>query len=247
MDEAKKIDDVWAVISSCKEKTRKYLEQYLKDAPIWILSSFRMVEMDRNTVIVRENSRFDTVYILIEGVIRAVEYCNGDYNFDYSWFGPTKVIGAMETLLGNSSYVTTMETLVPCRMMAISKVLFERWIMTDIHIYHFESRAVGQELLEQARHARAFLFMNGRQRVMAFMAFTYGEICDGKEEQLNLTRQQMADSTGLSIKTVNRVVQELFQDGYIGRRGNRITISDVQHKKMEAEIGAKWNGYQATI
>ncbi|MFR5602383.1 MAG: Crp/Fnr family transcriptional regulator [Lachnospiraceae bacterium] len=243
MDEAKKIEDVWALISSCDEKTRGFLEQYLKEAPDWILTSFRMIEMDKNAVIVRENSHFDTVYILIEGLARAVEYCNGDSNFDYSWFGPTKVIGALETLLGNENYATTIETLVPCRMMALSRVLFERWVMTDIHLLHFESREVGNELLGQARQARAFLFMDGRERVMSFMAFTYREICNGGKEQLNLTRQQMADSTGLSIKTVNRVIQELLRDGYIGRKGNRITISDIQHKKMEEEITPRFGNY----
>ncbi|MEG2699882.1 MAG: helix-turn-helix domain-containing protein [Hungatella sp.] len=69
------------------------------------------------------------------------------------------------------------------------------------------------------------------------MIFVHLDLFEGSECPLNITRQQIADCSGLSVKTVNRVIQELSE------RGNKLVITREQYEDMKKEITANWNGF----
>ncbi|MEG2350480.1 MAG: helix-turn-helix domain-containing protein [Hungatella sp.] len=196
MNEHKKIDNVLTLIKTLDEESRQYLECYMANAPMWILNSFQILELEKETIFIREKSPVDIVYILVEGMVKAVDYCADGVNFEYMWFKPVKLFGTM-----------------------------------------------GTYLLKQARFAREFLFMNGRHRIMTFMIFVHLDLFEGSECPLNITRQQIADCSGLSVKTVNRVIQELSDENYICKRGNKLVITREQYEHMKKEITANWNGF----
>ncbi|MEG0565697.1 MAG: helix-turn-helix domain-containing protein [Hungatella sp.] len=78
---------------------------------------------------------------------------------------------------------------------------------------------------------------------MTFMIFVHLDLFEGSECPLNITRQQIADCSGLSVKTVNRVIQELSDENYICKRGNKLVITREQYEDMKKEITANWNGF----
>ena len=53
---------------------------------------------------------------------------------------------------------------------------------------------------------------------------------------LRLTRQQLADETGYSVKTINRVIRELKEAQLITQRGHTIAIDHEQYEKLLAGL-----------
>ena len=68
------IDKVLALKNNLKSNEKEFLSKYLENAPMWILDSFKIVNMKEGTVFIREKTEVDMVYILVEGTVKAIDY-----------------------------------------------------------------------------------------------------------------------------------------------------------------------------
>ncbi|WP_243144538.1 Crp/Fnr family transcriptional regulator [Defluviitalea raffinosedens] len=230
------IEKLVALQKKLKDPEKEYLEQYLKNAPMWLLESFQIVHMGKDHVFIREKTEVDMVYILVEGIVKAIDYRIFGIVYNYMWFYPVKTFGSMEILLELQNYMTTLKTVTPCTMLAVLKDKFATWMRNDINTLLLESKSMGSYLLEQSRKERLFLFFQGVDRVILLFIHLYEKMAQNNKCILKLTRQDIADQSGLSIKTINRAVKKLEEEGYISREGNKILILESQYKKMQEYI-----------
>ena len=49
----------------------------------------------------------------------------------------------------------------------------------------------------------------------------------------------MSNSTGLCVKTVNRCVSQMEEEGYISREGRGILISEEQYQRIKSAMADK--------
>ena len=69
---------------------------------------------------------------------------------------------------GNSSYKAFCSmslAMTNCTVVKISRVMFEKWMYSDIRAMKYEAKQVGEYLLEEGRNSRLFLFMQGADRL----------------------------------------------------------------------------------
>lgn len=234
-----RIEEVIDLINSLQGNEKEYLNKYLENAPMWILDSFRIVHMEKDYVFIKEKTDVDTVYLLVNGIVKAIDYRIFGIAYDYMWFYPIKVFGVMEILLDLEKYMSTLITVTPCTMMVISKKKFEDWMRNDINALFLETKSMGTYLLEQARKERIFLFAQGIDRVTLLFIHLYEKISDNNQCVLKITRQEIADRSGLSIKTINRAIKTMTEKGYISRDKNKIIILENQYLKMKEYISLK--------
>jgi len=115
----------------------------------------------------------------------------------------------------------------------MSRASFDRWIWDDKNALRMEVARIGDYLLEESRNERVILFLQGVDRIIYLLTKNY-EADDPKDEYIvGISRQELAERSGFSIKTVNRAVQKLQEDGFIGRKGRRIVISKEQYVQMK--------------
>ena len=215
---------------------QKYLNQYLNNAPRWVLETIQVVHKDKNTVFIEENGAADYVYILAEGVVRAIDYRIQGVAYDYIWFHAIKVFGAMEIFFNISQYRTTLMTVTPCTMLVISKSNYERWIWEDKNALRMEMESIGSYLLDQNRKDRVFLFLQGMDRILYIFVKNYEEGITKERCILNISRQELGERSGLSIKTVNRSIKKMEEDGLISRNGRKIVITEGQYHRMKSYL-----------
>ncbi|BBF45034.1 predicted N-ribosylNicotinamide CRP-like regulator [Lachnospiraceae bacterium KM106-2] len=237
--EQQTIDRVLSLIKEAKGEEKGYLEGYLTNAPVWLLESFHIVNMEAGTVFIRENADVDFVYILIEGKVKAIDYRVFGITYDYMWWDAVKSFGAMEVILDVDKYKTTLQTVTHCKMLVISRKKFDNWMKSDINALKIESKMMVSYLLEQARRERIFLFMQGTDRVAYLLTQLYEERGNEKKCSLKWTRQELSDCTGLCVKTINRSIAKLSEDGYLSRDGNKIIITEEQYSEMKRFIAQK--------
>lgn len=236
----KRTDEVLSLIASLDEENRIYLNEYLANAPISIVEQFDILKMKGGTTFIFEGEKNEKIYILVEGRVKAIDQYMDGVSFEYMWFKPVKVFGVMEILLDMDTYKTSLTTVTDSRFLVISRRAFEKWISHDEKTLRLEAKTMGTYLLTQAKMARAFLFLEGRQRVMAFIVATLD--LHGGADTLRLSRQSIADNTGLSTRTVNRAVKELVADGYLRCQGMQIRIDLEQQERLKEDTGVFWQG-----
>ena len=187
---------------------QEQFENYFETAPLWLMESFRTEKMPKGTVFVRENAPVDTIYLIGQGSIKAVEYRVYGVAYNFMRFDKVYAMGGMEVIMDLNRYMTTLVTVTDCIVVKIPKAEFERWILSDIKALKMESKLIGQYLLEQGRNSRAYLFLQGSDRLAMLFAEKYERYA--KKEKLCVleTRQELSDETGLCVKTINRSVKK---------------------------------------
>lgn len=214
----------------------EYINKYLSNAPYWVLDSIQIVSKKKDTMFIEENSPVDYVYILLKGTVRAIDYRIKGVVYDYMWFEPCKNFGAMEIFYKIPLYMTTIMTVTDCTMLVISKKNYERWIWDDKNALQLEVKSTGNMLLEQNRTGRLFLFLQGMDRIIYFFVKNYEQEKRDKMALFDFSRQEIAERSGFSVKTVNRAVKKMEEDGYITKSGHKIMVSEEQYLKMKSYL-----------
>lgn len=233
MAEKENINKIVALQNSLTGEKKEYLSRYLDNSPLWFLESMQIVKKEKNSIFIEENSDVDNVYILIDGIVKAIDYRICGIVYDYMWFYSIKVFGAMEILLKMDKYKTTLKTVTDCTMIVIPKSKFEKWILNDINALHMEAESMGTYLLEQARKERVFLFLQGIDRIIYLFMQIYEQFNVENLCLISLTRVEIAERSGLSVKTINRSIKKMEECNYISRKGNKISISYNQYLTMK--------------
>jgi len=219
--------------------SKEYLSNYLSNAPSWLLEYIQITKVKKDTIFIREETKVESIYILVEGIVKAIDYRFLGNSYDYMWFYPVISFGGMEVLLDLDQFQTTLSTMTPCTMLVISKSLFEKWVKSDINALSMEVKSMGTFLLEEVKRERIFLFMPGFDRVVYMLTQIYEQTSESNTCTIKLTHQDLADRTGLSLKTINRSLKELELSQSIGRIGNKIIVDDTQYRKMKELIEQK--------
>lgn len=211
---------------------RKQIEEYFSSAPVWLMDSFQIVKMDKGVTFVTENAPVDMVYIVGEGMIKGLDYRIFGIKFDFMHFGGIYAMGGMEVVMDLERYQTTLQTVTPCVMITIPKAQFSKWLQNDIKALKQEAKAVGSYLLEESRRNRALLFLQGSDRLSMLLIDKYQREAQTGSLRITETRQELAEESGLCVKTINRSVKKLEEDGLLTRTGNHITMNQNQYRKM---------------
>ena len=153
--------------------------------------------------------------------------------YDYMWFKPVKAFGGLEVILGINEYKTTLMTTTPCTLLVVPRSVYEKWLFQDVQALRMEASTTTTSILKQTRRERVYLFMQGMDRMAYFLIHYYEQFAVGGICHLKLTRQDMSDCTGLSIKTVNRSLINLIETGCIGKSGSKIVINKDHYQELK--------------
>ncbi len=216
-----------------------YLQTYFNSAPDWVMEALVITNFKKDTEFIREEAVVDMIYILAEGIVKAIDYRFLGNSYDYMWFYPAKSFGGMEVLLELTHYQTTLSTITPCTMLVIPKAIFERWVKSDISILSTEVKTMGSFLLEEVKRERVFLFMEGSERLIYTLMRIYEQTENKKCCTIRLSQQDLADTTGLSAKTISRSLRDLESRKLITRSGNKILLEEAQYKHMDELLREK--------
>ena len=238
MDESNnKVGFILNLAKSLPKRESVYLQALLRDAPLWLFDCLNVQKFKEDEALIRENTPVDRVFILIDGIVKAVDHRIFGIEYDYMRFYPVKLFGSMEILLDLSTYKTTLNAVTSCTCLILTKDKFKKWIEKDINALLMETKAMGSYLLEQGLKERAFLFLNGKDRLFMVFIKNYEHQQEANKKCIiGYTRQELSDFSGISIKTINRSIKKMEEDKFICRRGNKILISKEQYEKMKESI-----------
>ena len=223
-------------LNSIEAKRRKQFEDYFSSAPKWLLDSIQVVRVDKDVEFIKENTVVDMIYLIGKGTVKAIDYRVYGIAYDFMQFDDVSAFGAMEVITGDTVYRTTMQTVTPCIIVKIPRAAFAKWISLDIIVLQKEARNISCNLLEQGRKERIYLFLQGADRLAFILAEKYLKYQKNNIFYENSTRQELAEASGLCVKTVNRAVKKFRENGWITKTGNKFTIDERQYNELNKSI-----------
>ena len=230
------LDNVWKYLN---KESHMYLEKFLKNAPMWLLEEFHEVNISKDTEFVSENDPANTVYILLTGIVKATDIRVFPVVYDFIRFYPIEIFGAMEFLLREETYRTTLITVTNCKFLKLSREQFSKWVLNDINAMKMFTEAMTRYLLDQCRKERLYLFLQGEERVLLFLSDIYEKNGSTDEIVINISRNDLAKGTALSVRTVNRTIKELIKEGFLVKKGRKLILPFEKYQEIKKRLSDK--------
>ena len=220
--ENKYLAQILPFLNEIEEERRKQFEEYFRTAPMWLMDTFVVEELEKGTIFVQEGEPADTIFLIGKGLIKATDYRIYGINYDFTVFDKVYAFGGM--------------TVTKCTVLKIPKEGFKKWLDSDIIALQQESRLMGEYLLEQARDSRMLLFLQGADRVAFLLMKRYRKYAENGVMKMKGDRQELSDFTGLCVKTISRSIKKFKESGLITTQGSYILINYEQYCRMEKMI-----------
>ncbi len=227
------MNKIISVINQLEGEQKQRLAELFKNAPVWLVEACNILELKQDEIFCREKEKASKVYILTKGKAKASDFRIFGIVYDFCRYEAVEILGGMEVFVDSETYRTTLITATPCQFIVMDREIFKKWMTSDNNALWFHTKTMTRYLLEETRKERAFLFLQGTDRVYILLEHLYelNEV-DGRC-QIRLTRQQISDETGLSIKTINRSLKQMIEDELVSVQGSRLTICRDQYQRMK--------------
>lgn len=217
------------ILNTIPEERKAQLLRYFATAPAALADHFTVHPLAADTTFVREGEPAQYVYFVAKGALKAIDYRFPGVEYEFMQFNKVYAMGAMELLLERKEYLTTLRTTKPSVILRCPADSFAAWLLTDISALRYESRLMGEYLLEQDRLSRAYLFLSGPERLAQILIHRFDSSAVGGVLTTDGNQQQLANETGFNIKTVARSMKALADENLVSRKGRQILVSHQQY------------------
>lgn len=205
----------------------------LAKMPPEIASRCLVKKFSPKNIVVKKEEVVEYVYLLLKGEMKVLnEFANGKI-YIFSNVLPLNFIGELEVLSEEPVYAVTLEAVNECLTLQIPAEDFTRWLERDPAILMITAKILAKKMYPTS-FANGNIFFPGIYKVQAFLVKYYREKATGNEPSLLIEarRQQIADEIGVGVKTVNRSVKKLKEEGLVGIRKGKITVNKDQYLKL---------------
>ncbi len=227
----------YKLISEHKQKKILMLmEQVFGSEAKYLLEKAHLQEMERGKKFVTQQEALNSIYILASGTVSVLEeYKIGNAYVFQENTAPT-IFGEMESFANMGCYIASLIAKSDCIFLVIPKADYMNFMRNHMEVYVRRMTDDLSSVLQRGHRDRWTLQLQGVERIRLYMIRKYKKTDKDQNYILSVTRQSIADETGLSLKTVQRAIKELEEQGDITKQGHKILISEKQYMKMLREV-----------
>lgn len=218
------------------ESVRQALDEMFKGFPQETSVSERRLEPGE--VLMMQGNPRGAVYALLSGQVSLMTQHTG--NMTYATYALDEMsayafLGEFEAMAGYPHIISTIRAKTACRLLRFEEAAYLHWLKSDVNIMFGAARKVVFALLNQSTADRNTLLLKSRER-MAMFLLGYYRNNDPQNDVMtvHMARAEIAEAIGFSLRTVNRSVNKLYREGYIGLSKGKITLTREQYKLMNA-------------
>ena len=225
--------EIERVLTRIAPEDAKKFRTYFETAPADVVNLLSLEKRYADRYLVEEHEPIERIYILLEGQVKAVDFRVKGSAYEYAQFDGVTFLGSLECLFGEACYMTNLITLTPCTLVSLPRKVFENWICNDLSALRREMQNMRWTLVENSRENRMLLLLNGMERLIYLLLKKCRSRGEAREYVLSVNRQELAEQCGSSVKTVNRSMKRLEDEGFLTREGHKVKITQRQYVAMQ--------------
>lgn len=207
------------------------VQDILSKMPDNIRKSCKLIELKQGQIFIQKGELVTNVDILCTGQMKVLnEFENGNV-YCFATIQPIAYIGSPEVLAGARVYSSTTETQTSCSIIRMPKESFMEWINMDHKLAIEVGSFIARCLYEQSWKTGEAAVYPALYVVGAYFAKFY----EGLQKEcgaITCSRQQLANELGFSLRTINRNIKLLKEQGYITVKRQTILINSEQYEGL---------------
>ena len=184
-------------------------------------------------IVVRKGDKADHIYMITAGKLRVSNEFESGQRYTFASLAVPDIIGDLEVLAGQECFADTNEAITECQVMSMTAETFLHWMKTDNDFAVAVARLLAAKMYPTSNEAGRVKFQPSQERFEEYLAKRLGDI-ETDLFILHTSRQQIADDIGTSVKTVNRCVTKMRDDGDLALLHGKITLNRDQQARLRA-------------
>ncbi len=170
-------------------------------------SNATLVQLNKNKVIFDEGDKAHFYYQIKSGQVKMYNLNEEGKEFVQGIFSDGQSFGEPPLFLEDANYPGAAETSSPTLLYKLSKTHFLQLLEQQPALHLQFTKMLCQRLYYKAVQLKEISSHDPEHRILTIM--DYFKQFKDREEQIKLTRQQIADLTGLRVETVIRSIKRL--------------------------------------
>lgn len=213
------------------------LKEYLKNMPKEYEERFVVKVHPPGVIIHHQDSVLDYFGIVASGEHRVINSFENGNVFMIEKNEPIDFIGEVTILAGMPKTSVTIETTTESIIMYISRSDFESWIEKDIHFLKLVSAKVALKLYRSSYNRGAKLFYPPQFLLLDYLvSYVQKEPIELHPITIRKTRNDLYEEIGISVKTLNRTISSLKEEGLIRIEKGKIVMDNEQLELAKKKI-----------
>jgi CRP-like cAMP-binding protein len=171
--------------------------------------------LDPDEILFKEGTLCNFYYQLIDGNIKWVNISEDGKEFIQYVVNENECLGEI-ALFDDNFYAATAVAMTPCTVLRLHKDSFLKLLPLYPELHFFVSKLMAQRLRFKVVSSKELAMYPPEHRIVSLlnymMKYSHKTICT-RCHKVGLTRQQIADMTGLRVETVIRAMRHLHDIG----------------------------------
>lgn len=224
--------DIIKEISLITGNKNDMIEDLISEGKEGVLAQSHITVCEIGERFVMVDESIENVWILLSGKVKALEeFYTGDI-FTFNKFTAPEIFGEMEILADINKYRATLITEKKSFFLNIPAEVYLGFLKRNPDFLFKRTELIMKRYFEDQKRMRIFLMIKSKDRIKIYLTQHYELYAHQGVCNLRIPRQQIAEETGYSVKTVNRIIRELQTQNLITVAGQKLIIKESQYKKM---------------
>lgn len=171
----------------------------------------------KNAIIFRQDEKARYYYEVLKGEVKMCNYSEDGKEFIQGIFSTGRCFGE-PPLFGNFGYPAHAIALTQSTILQLSKKAFYKLLKEHPEVHFKVTAEIASRLYYKAIMASEISHEDAGHRIMRLLHYLKKEVYELKAPfsyEVELTRQQIADLTGLRVETAIRAIKKLEKEGQI--------------------------------
>ena len=203
------------------------LSQLGFQVPETVDGQFRLRSFDAHQIIHQKDSQLEAIGVLVEGSFRVFNELENGNLFMIEINDPISFTGEITLLSGHKITSVTLETITPCKIAFLPVELFDAWLREDIRLLRYVSERIAAKLYLTSYTRGERMFYSSKYVLLKYIL----DNCAPADEEtimIGKTRQQICEEIGLSVNSINRLLNGFRQAGLIDLKHGKIHLTSQQ-------------------
>lgn len=222
------------MIGRLNEEQQAYLNNFFGDCPEEVIGAMQYVRIPKGQAVLQAGMNCTHVWTVISGDVSVtdIQMLGNVYSFVES--SGINIIGDFEPFAGLPEFQNTIYAVTECEAFKIPTAAYMRWMERDSKALFMRAQYFAHTLAQEISNERKYLLLNARDRMVLYLTRVY-ERWDGDRECIvKKTQTQLAQRIGMNVRTVQRSIQKLEEEGFLSCRGGKVRISQEQYERLKA-------------
>ena len=192
-------------------------------------------EVKKGQYILKAGAPADTVYFLLKGKVTGEAYTNRGRTYSIMDFSQMWVLGDYELFYDCEEYAISIRAEQDCSLMILSKQHYQNWVRHDPNALYLRMHNMLSVLTFERRIDRESLQKSSKERLAMILVRFYES---GSKDRfgtyiVQYTQTELADKTGVNLRSVQRSIASLRDDGLVSLKSGKMIINSEQYIKLK--------------